>query len=162
MSAVLAVDPGLRACGVAVFRDDGELLAAGLVENPVERGNSHLALHSMAVAVRAFARDFLGDVRDLAVVCERMQLDGRTDRRRMQAVLDLAVVSGLVGPCALYEPREWKGGVPKAIHQRRILDRLTSAERGRIASAGALTHNVVDAVGIGLHHLGRGLPRRGT
>lgn len=73
------------------------------------------------------------------------------------------------GTVTTYEPRQWKGQVPKPkryekwdtyiIHQRilKVLDKdelkvyllalATVPEKQR--------HNIVDAVGIGLHHLGR-------
>lgn len=52
----------------------------------------------------------------------------------------------------LVRPREWKGTVPKAVFAKRILSKLTASE-GRILWS--LDHNIVDAIGLGLYHLGR-------
>src|SRR5262249_37275539 len=61
-----------------------------------------------------------------------------------------------------YLPRQWKGGaVDKAVMNRRVWDRLSLEERARVARLprGGLSHDCLDAVGVGLHHLGR-LERR--
>jgi len=51
----------------------------------------------------------------------------------------------------LVRPTDWKGSVPKKIHQRRIEAVLSEEERGRLKD----NHNAKDAAGIGLYHLGR-------
>ena len=61
-----------------------------------------------------------------------------------------------------YLPKQWKGQLPKAVAWRRILGRLAATE---VAVAPALIDalaqpaskwgHAVDAVGIGLHYLGR-------
>ncbi len=56
---VVAVDPGIRGCGVAVFRDS-VLVAAAYVASPVESGNQTAACLAMALAVWAWVRDVLG------------------------------------------------------------------------------------------------------
>jgi hypothetical protein len=59
--------------------------------------------------------------------------------------------------CKTYLPREWKGQVPKDIMIKRIQERLAPDERTRVEHprAKSLSHNVWDAVGIGLRTLGR-------
>jgi len=57
-------------------------------------------------------------------------------------------------------PRQWKGQVPKEIHNRRVLKQLSSSERiayahGTKGIAPSKVHNVIDAIGIGLWRLGR-------
>ncbi len=44
-------------------------------------------------------------------------------------------------------PSEWKGQVDKRIHNRRVLDKLTPAERVLVGT----NHNVIDAVGLLLY-----------
>lgn len=54
------------------------------------------------------------------------------------------------------KPAAWKGQVPKDVMGRRILAHLSEEERanlGRVAPS--QVHNMIDAVGIGLHHVGR-------
>jgi hypothetical protein len=60
-----------------------------------------------------------------------------------------------------YRPAEWKGQVPKHVMEKRVKRSLAEHEHERVQlpSAGALAHNVWDAIGIGLHHL-RGIRRR--
>lgn len=53
-----------------------------------------------------------------------------------------------------YEARKWKGQVPKAVMGKRILKCLTEEEL-KVLGPLAKNHNVLDAVGIGLYHLGR-------
>ena len=77
---------------------------------------------------------------------------------------DLGELCGVIGalsvlPCVegvkAYEPRTWKGTVPKKIHQPRILKALTAKEKAAIES---WRHDVIDAVGIGLFHTRRMRP----
>lgn len=43
-------------------------------------------------------------------------------------------------------PREWKGSVPKPIHNRRTIAKLTQRESGMLP--GAPDHNMLDAIGL--------------
>ncbi len=55
-------------------------------------------------------------------------------------------------------PGQWKGQVPKDIHNERVLDALTEQERAIVKACGAPTsklHNVIDSVGLGLEDTGR-------
>lgn len=89
-------------------------------------------------------------------------------------LLALAAVGGAVAAAAAslwlglvvmtVEPGEWSGQVPKSKtgdpwaspRGRRIHERLTPAERDLVPRS----HDALDAVGIGLHTLGRFAPRR--
>jgi hypothetical protein len=61
-------------------------------------------------------------------------------------------------------PHDWKGSVPKDLHNERVLKKLTVEEReivyaactqnGKRVSLGLL-NNVIDAVGLGLWYIGR-------
>ncbi len=53
--------------------------------------------------------------------------------------------------------RSWKPPIPKEVMLPRIIARLTSAELARVdlPKAKSFRHDIWDAVGIGLHHLGR-------
>lgn len=61
--------------------------------------------------------------------------------------------------CLLVLPSEWKGQVPKQIHEKRILGALSGQELSRVPGRSELAaskrHNVIDAVGLGLWKLGR-------
>lgn len=89
-------------------------------------------------------------------------------------LLALAAVGGAVAAVAeslwpglvvkTVEPGEWSGQVPKnktgdpwaSPRGRRIHERLTATERALVPRS----HDALDAVGIGLHALGRFAPRR--
>jgi hypothetical protein len=53
----------------------------------------------------------------------------------------------------------WKGSVPKEIHHQRLLKVLTEEERAIMpkTKSGKYDHNMLDAVGLGLWKLGRGV-----
>jgi hypothetical protein len=159
MNRVIAVDPGLRHSGVAIF-EGGLLVRAMLAKNPVKKGADATALAAMADTIMNTTGG-LGFVQPEVVVVERMQAYDVTHQKGDQNdLISLAILAGMLRPDYLYLPREWKGQLPKAAMGERILSRLSLEERNRIVDAGALTHNVIDAVGIGLHHLGRLAPKR--
>lgn len=60
-------------------------------------------------------------------------------------------------------PWKWKGNVPKAIHQQRVMEALYEQEAA-IVKALPRTRDALDAVGLGLYYLGRtgrgGAPQR--
>lgn len=58
----------------------------------------------------------------------------------------------------LVKPRTWKGTTPKKIHNERVVDALTPAERAllpRRPRARDHDHNMLDAVGLGLWQLAK-------
>jgi hypothetical protein len=55
-----------------------------------------------------------------------------------------------------YRPHRWKGQIPKGVAIERFQRRLSIEERARVEEVPkTLMHNVWDAVGLGLHHIGR-------
>lgn len=78
---------------------------------------------------------------------------------------DLIQLAGVVGAVAAripareyvgYLPRQWKGNVAKTVFTARIETRLTPEDWQKYEPCPeSLKHNVTDAVGLGLHHLGR-------
>ena len=155
----LAVDPGLRGCGVALF-DDSALQWASYVENIMRDGRGPPRHGAMARRVHNVVSSQFGFVKNLVVEFPRIYPKGPKDRRSdPNDLLDVAGVAGALA--AIYEevcwvfPQEWKGQVPKEVMNARVMKRLTPEEAGRIVSVGSKDHNTLDAVGIGLHHLGR-------
>lgn len=85
---------------------------------------------------------------------------------RPQDILTLAVKSGewhglyrAHAPTYL-SPQDWKGSTPKPTSHARIWGKLTSSEQGIVdlalrGVAPKKRHNAMDAVGIGLHGVGR-------
>ena len=82
-------------------------------------------------------------------------------------LIDLAVLAGEISGwyrarygarVVFVTPRNWKGTVPKVIHNRRVLMALTPSETAILPTrprAGGYDHNMIDAVGLALWHLER-------
>ena len=161
----VAIDPGLRHCGMAQYMD-GRLVRAALVRT-ADRGARD------AAAWRAMASVFASVAQGRALVIERMQADQRTRRAQVASLLDVAAVSGAIvavggwSHVVTIEPREWSRGLPKTARGVRVMSRLSDPElvaldasecqikevrAGKVTGA---TDHILDAVGIGLHYLGR-------
>lgn len=178
---LLAVDPSLRSAGVALYRD-GQLVAVGRM-----RGIE--TTYDVAHRCRVMARDIMVWVADRALVIpspDVLALEWPQIYRAAKSKGDPNDMLGLAGVCAavaaLYPmaevrsflPDQWEPA-PKVSPERkrrglgpidseaftsprgvRILSRLSDAERALIP----MSHDAMDAVGIGLHALGRLAIRR--
>src|SRR3972149_4885609 len=142
-----AIDPGVHATGVAHF-DFGYLHAVRLVPGK-----------TLEEMLRAF---FLLPM-SAEMIIERPTGYGK-GKSDPDDLIRGALVAGAASMCCweegelrFVEPRTWKGQVPKEIHHRRVVAALSAAELARIAEIQpkSLQHNVLDAVGLGLWHLGR-------
>ena len=160
---LLAVDPGIRGCGVAIFAGT-DLARAGYVKNECKSGNGPREAAMMAWKIQAWAE--LYEIGGIAVEWPQVYRSAKL-RGDPNDLLPLSAVAGALA--ALFpdaqvsatRPAEWKGQMPKDICHARVIAQLGDTERRRIAPAGALTHNVLDAVGIGLYARGRFSPRKG-
>jgi hypothetical protein len=153
---LVAIDPGLRVMGWAVFNHHGALHAARLLRNPDNTGRGPATWARMAAQIP-------DDGTDLAIEYPQIYRGGKADPS------DLIELAGVVGACTVardwagirgFLPRAWKGQIPKDVHQKRILATLTPAEIEIVRALdcpASLAHNVLDAIGIGLHALGRQL-----
>jgi hypothetical protein len=158
--SLLAVDPGIRGCGAAVFTD-GKLVAAAYVKNPLRTGNRAREAATMAEAVRDWA--LARDVDEIAVEWMKVYWgdEGGKDPNDLLALCGIgAAVAALTGAeTTSYLGSEWKRTLKKEPCHARIRLRLDPREKGvaeaAVRAAGSLGHNVMDAVGIGLHHLRR-------
>ncbi len=162
---LVALDPGIRGCGVASFID-GHLSRAAYVKNPARRGCGAAECVAMARAVEAW---YDGEADELA--CEWPQIYAKTQGKDPNDLLALCGIDTAVSCCVApngltttYKPAAWKGQMPKGACHQRIATRLNSIEfqiaLKAAAAIGDLAHNMWDAVGIGLHHLGRLKPER--
>lgn len=136
---LLAIDPGADTGWARFF--NGSLEACGLGTPPIIKA---AAVVIECPEYRAHDRINPNDLITLAVKV------GREVERAFKAGITATLV----------RPTEWKGSVPKRIHQPRILCALNEEEcehLNDVLSMHAKTkgHNIVDAVGIGLHYLGR-------
>ena len=148
---LLSVDPGVYRYGVAVW-NDGRLISAQLVER-----------NTGAI------EDLFHNADLLRVIIERPQIY-RTSKNPND-LGELALAAGEFGGYArafarnpevgyIY-PAAWKGQLEKDESARRVIDLLSHDEINRIPKLGKTdSHNVYDAIGIGLVYLGRA--RRGV
>ncbi len=175
----LAIDPGIRGCGIAVFGCD-VLQLARYVKNPIREGDGPDAIVSMALAVRdALAvRNFIPTMVNRVVIEWPQVYAGAKNKGDANDLLPLAGVDAAI--CALFlpskherfRPREWKGQLPPNVCAQRIIDRLKAEELARVdriekfqadlsravaakKEIDGTDHNTIDAVGIGLKACGR-------
>jgi hypothetical protein len=180
---IVAIDPGIRGCGVALFWPGSHVHAARYVRNPERQGNGPAEIRAMALAVESFVED-AGRSPEAVVVEWPQVYQGSKQTGDPNDLLTLAAVDGAilalfahVPEVRRYLPREWKGQVPANVCARRILERLTPAECARVdrlplfvealdladrarREIGGTDHNTIDAVGIGLKFVGRFEPHR--
>ena len=143
------VDPGKRACGVALWSvSDGKgiLSWSGLVAQ--RDGNA-----------TKLARQIVG----LPLPVEGVRIyyieDPQFYRSKRKAHADLASLKKLIHsleyegarPLLKIKPVAWKGNVPKEVHHERLKKELSRSELKLVPE----DHNVWDAVGLGLYALGR-------
>lgn len=161
---LLAVDPGIRGCGLALF-DDARLRLAAYLKNGARSKNIVRDAESMGRDVWRWAPSA---VTELVVEWPQIyatRIRSGESKGDPNDLLGLAAVDAAIAahmwetPVGRYLPREWKGQLTKEACHHRILSRLDDGERQVLAQAceeaGSLAHNVMDAVGIGLHHIGR-------
>jgi hypothetical protein len=159
LPSILAIDPGLRCLGAAVFVS-GKLERAFLARSPekVKRGPG--AWMDMAKSVLATVTNN-GRV---PVMFDQIVSEYPQVYRMSRNPGDLIELTGVVGAVmglipahkhVGYLPREWKGSCPGDVFVERIETRLDADDVARIEPCPkSLRHNVIDAVGLGLHHLG--------
>lgn len=137
---MIYVDPGVHACGVAYFAD-AKLCWARYV---------------------AVGDDLRLDVGGQPLVIEMPRIYPGSGQRKGD-LNDLLNLAAIVGRCEAWNagtvkrvfPAQWKGQVPKKIMTARILSKLSWEEVARIERVGYKDHNTIDAIGLGLWHLGR-------
>lgn len=165
---IVAIDPGVRGCGVAVFTDDTMLFRADHVKSAFTKGNDAAACVAMALAVTGWVirlQVIPWDERH-TLVLEWPRIISASRQRAEKRNIDQNDLLALVGvDCAIamaYQetmnlvtvfPDEWKGNTPKKIMNARAWGRLSTDEQSRVDSPS--NHNTLDAVGLGLHQLGR-------
>lgn len=155
MSRVIAVDPGKNGCGVAVF-DQKRLTFAQYLATRSVADFVHKSATGQSTLIRIeFPRIYAaakqkGDQNDLLHVARAA---GHAEAGAVRAGAAYALV----------EPREWKGTIAgDTFIEERIKPAIEVGETSRISfpSAESLHHNVYDAIGIGLHAVGRLNPRK--
>lgn len=161
MTRTLAIDPGLRFCGVAVGEGD-KLIACALVQNPEKKGRNGIAWGSMARSLKEWSDTYAPFDR---VRCETpMQYQFGHHGGKKVDPDDILQIQGVVGAIsALYiietlYPYQWKGQLPKDVGYNRVRSKLSAEELAILDEAkcaDSKRHNIGDAVGIFLNGIGR-------
>lgn len=153
---ILSIDPGLNAVGVALWNLDASLMRAFLVRG--NEFNIHMMLWQALVDRRlwkAFTEIVVEIPQVYHVSCSKGDPNDLVALAFVAGRLVQRVQNGQQSRVVKYRPAEWKGQVPKEIHQRRTEQRLHESEREQVEGSRAvsLMHNVWDAIGLGLYHL---------
>lgn len=158
----IAIDPGLRNCGVAIG-ENGQLIACALVSNPDKKSRNAAAWSAMALAVKAWA-DNHGPFAVAVSETPMQYLPGHLKGKRVDPD-DLLQLQGVVGALSMafpglktIQPYQWKRQLPKDVCFTRIKSRLSPEESAHLSDckcAPSLLHNVGDAIGIYLDSVGR-------
>ncbi len=167
---IVSIDPGLHLAGLAIWSPAGGLHSAQLVRASAPGPALGVLVDLMLSALRTTVNNALEyglTVDEIAI--EFPQIYDRTQSNvDPKDLIDLALMAGALSGVfgsnskrTFYRPREWKGQLPKDISEKRSLSKLTDEEATKIQlpRAAALSHNVYDAIGIGLKHVAR---RRST
>jgi len=162
---ILAIDPGLRHCGMALFREK-LLIDAALVRITADAYGTAEAARLMALEVGRWKQRAAWGL-DLVIELPKVYPTGRQKGDQNDLIKLAALAGALVGSCdwqssRFVEPRTWKGTLDADAMTERITERITVDEFTRVdlTSPKSLHHNIWDAVGIGLWACGRLEPRK--
>lgn len=154
MAGIIAIDPGTRLCGYAVFWL-GRPRRVGVVKSSwrtVEARAAHMAHQILDDSDPAFE----------TVIVERPVIYPDSEERDSD-IVDLAVTAGVLAG-SLFEwanelvmptPREWKGTTPKHIHNARTEAKCPAAAELMNKIPKGQRNHVWDAVGLALWQLER-------
>lgn len=157
-----AIDPGLRACGLAVFKD-AVLIEAQLVPGSVDALDHH-AWRAMGLSMaRALTYHAATPGEERRLVIEFPQIyearahsKGPAEDLLQVASVVAAITTNTTWTCRLFRPAQWKGQKPKPPMEALTRTRITPFELSKIQlPAKSLAHNVWDAVAMGLWYLDR-------
>lgn len=169
---LLSFDPGLNDPAIALFKDKTLIWASRVHTDPVWAGlNMGERIRQVALACATEAVKMAAEL-DVTAICSewpQAYSAGKSKTSPNTLMPMCGIVGALAGylavPLTTYLPREWLSGqCPKKTagnawknpRGRRVKDCLTQAEVNVVV----LSHDAVDAIGIGLHHLGRFTVRR--
>lgn len=171
MSAhLISIDPGLRCCGVALFRD-GRLVACDAVSCDIGAGPTQRIAMARAVVdwVAAHAEEHVEHVVIELMVVRKTRGKSAARGDVHGDLIQLSHVTGAIWyaleeaySCSVSEidPGVWTKGFKKDLNHPRIAKRLSTEETEVVSEAGSYTvkehyKEIWDAVGIGLDHVGR-------
>lgn len=124
----LGIDPDTNSTGFALVDDTRGPLALGCLPNSGELRGRKAALHQIAEIRKLSGLPALPDI----VVVEYQEHYAGKGKANPNHLMLLSMITG-AGLCIFHDgftkmfapyPKEWKGSVPKGIHQKRILSKL--------------------------------------
>jgi len=163
----LTIDPGLRGVGAALFETRGQdsvLLKASYVPNK-DFSNLMRACLYLADLVDRWVHDatkhHIGDLQQIVFEWPQVYTQSRLkgDPNDLLPLVSvntaIACLANVNASLIALLPARWKGQVDKGVIESRVRERLSPQELSKVEAFGSKAHNVWDAVGIGLFHLGR-------
>ncbi len=167
---IVAIDPSIVSCGVAVF-EDKNLVAATCIKGDSDTSEDILTrCITMADEVRSWLWSLTAPYKTDVLVSEwpPVYRPSKEKKGGPKDVIPMACVAGALGAfldgpeCVSYLPREWTGqvkksttvkGAKKSPRAQKVLRRLSGDELAVWDKV--KYHDTIDAIGIGLHYLGR-------
>lgn len=150
MSAILAIDPGVRLCGVALFAGV-QLVEATIVRCTEKNVSDFVVALTMAKQLPAAYVDTLV-IERMLIYDKAQQLGDPNHLARIEFIAGVLTrdFKGLSANVLRPTAREWKGTIRKSIHHKRIIAECPKAAQLAAATPKTYRHNVYDAVGLGL------------
>lgn len=151
MTTVLAIDPSINNCGIAVFKD-GKLHAWELLHPSKETKDYIEKSKSIYMQIKVLSKKYHCDY-IVTEICDYFGVSG-FHARESGSIFKLMFLIGML--CSLPNvktiiPRGWKGQLPKDVMRRRFIKDLPNLDIEH------MDHNVLDAIGIGRWFIQKGL-----
>jgi len=145
MQKILAIDPGVKISGWALF-EEAELIEIGRT--------STKATDRILAAVE---QNEQLPVADNLIIEKPVVYPFERQKGDQNDLIDLAIVVGYFSSfyefVRLVTPRQWKGRTPKDISNRRILEACPEAEKMLESIPQGQQNHAIDAIGIGIWYL---------
>ena len=166
---LVAIDPSIRACGVALFTNESELIGATTIMDVDDTKPLSWRIQEIALRVKKYVIDstMVPNIELLITEWPQSYAGKTRDSNDLFGLCAIPfAVAGHTIPVRAYTPREWSGQIPKSTRKstantspraKRIKSRLTRKELKHWPEG---QHDAIDSVGIGLHYFGRLNPVR--
>ncbi len=158
INGVLAIDPSIRATGVAVFEKQ-ELVFCTVIR-PTKSDDPKKCKHYNLKEIQKILEKEIGwSVTPEAIIAEVPEVY-QVSKGNPNQLMHLAVLDGMIlgrlkaQQTFLPLPKEWKGQVPKEIHNAKALAKLSRREKELVVSylirtPESIRHNAYDAIALG-------------
>ena len=143
---ILAIDPSTSSCGWAIF-DKDELVGKGVVQPARDLS----ALKRCEVVANTLHFTMVAEQPHI-IVCEYPHKGGPGMKSKTITILFhlCGMIHGMAKsshlPIQFVEPIKWKGNIPKAVHQRRVIPKI---EKKYGVSLSGESGDTIDAIALG-------------